>query len=152
MIIIGITLGVLAFLLIIVVLMGIKIVPQTKIYIVERVGSFKKTLKNGVNFIIPLLDKVVLRVSIKEKVMDFPAQEVITKDNVTMKIDTVVYLQITDPKLYTYGVERPMFAVENLTATTLRNLVGDLELDQTLTSRDSVNEKLRKILDDATDP
>lgn len=150
--ILGITLGVLAFLLLIVVLMGIKIVPQTKIYIVERVGSFKKTLTNGVNFIIPLLDKVVLRVSIKEKVMDFPAQEVITKDNVTMKIDTVVYLQITDPKLYTYGVERPMFAVENLTATTLRNLVGDLELDQTLTSRDSVNEKLRKILDDATDP
>lgn len=150
--ILGITLGVLAFLLLVVVLMGIKIVPQTKIYIVERVGSFKKTLTNGVNFIIPLLDKVVLRVSIKEKVMDFPAQEVITKDNVTMKIDTVVYLQITDPKLYTYGVERPMFAVENLTATTLRNLVGDLELDQTLTSRDSVNEKLRKILDDATDP
>jgi regulator of protease activity HflC (stomatin/prohibitin superfamily) len=130
---------------------GIKIVPQTKVLVVERLGSYKRVLKNGVNFIIPFIDRVVLRESLKERVMDFPAQDVITKDNVTMKIDTVVYMQITDAKLYAYGVERPIFAIENLTATTLRNLIGDLELDQTLTSRDSVNEQLRRTLDDATD-
>lgn len=149
-VIIGVTIAA-VFILIIILTAGIKIIPQTKVYVIERLGSYKKTLSNGVNFIIPFLDKVILRESLKERVMDFPAQDVITKDNVTMKIDTVVYMQITDPKLYAYGVERPIFAIENLTATTLRNLVGDLELDETLTSRDSVNEKLRRILDDATD-
>ena len=139
------------FLLIIMLFAGLKIVPQTSVYIVERLGSYKKTLKNGVNWVIPFVDRVILRESLKERVLDFPAQDVITKDNVTMKIDTVVYMQITDPKLYAYGVEKPLFAVENLTATTLRNLIGDLELDQTLTSRDAVNEKLRAILDEATD-
>lgn len=139
------------FLLIIMLFAGLKIVPQTSVYIVERLGSYKKTLKNGVNWVVPFIDRVILRESLKERVLDFPAQDVITKDNVTMKIDTVVYMQITDPKLYAYGVEKPLFAVENLTATTLRNLIGDLELDQTLTSRDAVNEKLRAILDEATD-
>ncbi len=137
--------------LIILLVMGIKIIPQTEVYVVERLGSYRKTLKNGVNFIVPFIDKVTLRETLKEKVLDFPAQDVITKDNVTMKIDTVVYMQITDPKLYAFGVLNPMSAVENLTATTLRNLIGDLELDQTLTSRDTINEKLRAILDDATD-
>lgn len=143
--------GIIAFFIVILLATGLKIVPQTSVYIVERLGSYKKTLKNGVNWIIPLLDRVILKESLKERVLDFPAQDVITKDNVTMKIDTVVYLQITDPKLYAYGVEKPLFAVENLTATTLRNLIGDLELDQTLTSRDEVNERLRAILDEATD-
>lgn len=143
--------GIIAFFIVILLATGLKIVPQTSVYIVERLGSYKKTLKNGVNWIIPLLDRVILKESLKERVLDFPAQDVITKDNVTMKIDTVVYMQITDPKLYAYGVEKPLFAVENLTATTLRNLIGDLELDQTLTSRDAVNERLRAILDEATD-
>ncbi len=152
MLIVGILLGVLTLIIIILLMSGIKIVPQTSVYIIERLGSYKRTLKNGINFIIPFIDRVIQRETIKERVLDFPAQDVITKDNVTMKIDTVVYMQITDPKLYAYGVEKPLFAVENLTATTLRNLIGDLELDQTLTSRDSVNEKLRTILDSATDP
>ena len=151
--IIGISVGGAILILIVILLVfGIRIVPQTSVYVVERLGSYKKTMSNGINFIIPFIDRVVLKETIKERVLDFPAQDVITKDNVTMKIDTVVYMQITDPKLYAYGVEKPIFAIENLTATTLRNLVGDLELDQTLTSRDSVNEKLRAILDDATDP
>ncbi len=151
--IIGIAVGGAILILIVILLVfGIRIVPQTSVYVVERLGSYKKTMTNGINFIIPFVDRVVLKETIKERVLDFPAQDVITKDNVTMKIDTVVYMQITDPKLYAYGVEKPIFAIENLTATTLRNLVGDLELDQTLTSRDSVNEKLRAILDDATDP
>jgi len=151
--IIGLAIGGILFVLAIVtIFVGIRVVPQTSVYVVERLGSYKKTLKNGINFIIPFVDRIVLKETLKERVLDFPAQDVITKDNVTMKIDTVVYMQVTDPKLYAYGVERPIFAIENLTATTLRNLVGDLELDQTLTSRDSVNEKLRSILDDATDP
>ena len=144
--------SILVILVIILLIAMIKIVPQTDVYVVERLGSFNKILKNGINFLVPFIDRVVLKETLKERVLDFPKQDVITKDNVTMKIDTVVYMQITDPKLYAYGVEKPLFAVENLTATTLRNLVGDLELDQTLTSRDSVNEKLRRILDDATDP
>ncbi|TCG11555.1 SPFH domain-containing protein [Mycoplasma todarodis] len=148
---IGIVIGVLVLLVLIFVAMGVKIVPQTHVYVVERLGSFKRTLKNGVTWVFPILDRIVLKETLKERVLDFPAQDVITKDNVTMKIDTVVYMQITDPKLYAYGVENPVGAVENLTATTLRNLIGDLELDQTLTSRDTINEKLRAILDDATD-
>lgn len=151
MLILYIALGVLVLLIILILIAGIKIVSQTNVYIVERLGTYRKTLSNGVHFIIPLFERIVLKESIKEKVLDFPAQDVITKDNVTMKIDTVVYLQIIDPKLYAYGVEKPLFAVENLTATTLRNLIGDLELDQSLTSRDSINEKLRVLLDDATD-
>ena len=143
--------GILAVLLIIFLVSGIKIVSQTDVYVIERLGTFKRILKNGVNFKIPFIDRVSLKETLKERVLDFPAQDVITKDNVTMKIDTVVYMQITDPKLFAYGVDRPLIAVENLTATTLRNLVGDLELDQTLTSRESVNEKLRFILDEATD-
>ncbi|NQZ29311.1 MAG: SPFH/Band 7/PHB domain protein [Mycoplasmatales bacterium] len=150
-IIIGIIVGILVLLVLVFIATGIKIVPQTHVYVVERLGSFKKTLKNGVTWIFPLIDRIVLKETLKERVLDFPAQDVITKDNVTMKIDTVVYMQITDPKLYAYGVENPVGAVENLTATTLRNLIGDLELDQTLTSRDTINEKLRAILDDATD-
>ena len=146
-----IVVAVLVALLLVFIFAGVKIIPQTKVYVVERLGSFNKLLKNGVNFIIPFIDRVILKESLKERVMDFPAQDVITKDNVTMKIDTVVYMQITDAKLYAYGVEKPIFAIENLTATTLRNLIGELELDQTLTSRDSVNEKLRVILDEATD-
>lgn len=143
------TIAVIAILVILI--SSIKIIPQTHVYIIERLGTYKKTLKNGVNFIIPFFDRIVIKESIKEKVLDFPAQDVITKDNVTMKIDTVVYLQIIDPKLYAYGVDRPLNAVENLTATTLRNLIGDLELDESLTSRDTINEKLRALLDDATD-
>ena len=121
---------VLVVLLVVFIFAGVKIIPQTKVYVVERLGSFNKLLKNGVNFIIPFIDRVILKESLKERVMDFPAQDVITKDNVTMKIDTVVYMQITDAKLYAYGVEKPIFAIENLTATTLRNLIGELELDE----------------------
>ncbi|MBQ5332592.1 MAG: peptidase, partial [Oscillospiraceae bacterium] len=131
---------------------GIKIVPQAQVYVVERLGTFKGALHTGPHYVIPIFDKVVKKVSIKEQVVDFKPQPVITKDNVTMQIDTVVYFQITDPKLYAYGVEQPMAAMETLTATTLRNIIGDLELDQTLTSRDVVNTKMRAILDEATDP
>ena len=130
----------------------VKIVPQAKSYVIERLGSYYQTLSNGLHFIIPFIDRVASIVSLKEIVKDFAPQPVITKDNVTMQIDTVVYFQITDPKLYTYGVENPINAIENLTATTLRNLIGDLELDQTLTSRDIINSKMRSILDEATDP
>ncbi len=130
----------------------VKIVPQAKSYVVERLGSYYQTLPNGLHFIIPFIDRVASIVSLKEIVKDFATQPVITKDNVTMQIDTVVYFQITDPKLYTYGVENPINAIENLTATTLRNLIGELELDQTLTSRDIINTKMRSILDEATDP
>ena len=130
----------------------VKIVPQAKSYVVERLGSYYQTLSNGLHFIIPFIDRVSSIVSLKEIVKDFAPQPVITKDNVTMQIDTVVYFQITDPKLYTYGVENPINAIENLTATTLRNLIGELELDQTLTSRDIINSKMRSILDEATDP
>ena len=134
------------------VLPNIKIVPQAKRYVVERLGSYYTTWENGLHFKVPFIDRIANVVSIKEQVLDFAPQPVITKDNVTMQIDTVVYLQVTDAKLYTYGVERPISAIETLTATTLRNLIGELELDQTLTSRDIINSKMRVILDEATDP
>ncbi len=131
---------------------NVKIVPQAKTYVIERVGSYYTTWKNGLHFKLPFLDRVANQVVLKEIVKDFDPQPVITKDNVTMQIDTVVYFQITDAKLYTYGVENPISAIENLTATTLRNIIGELELDQTLTSRDIINSKMRSILDEATDP
>ncbi|MBR6690494.1 MAG: SPFH/Band 7/PHB domain protein [Bacilli bacterium] len=134
------------------VIPNIKIVPQAKAYVVERIGSYFETWGNGLHVKIPFLDRVANQVTLKEIVKDFAPQPVITKDNVTMQIDTVVYFQITDPKLYTYGVENPINAIENLTATTLRNIIGELELDQTLTSRDIINAKMRSILDEATDP
>lgn len=140
---------ILAFVLII---PNIKVVPQAKVYVIERLGSYYKTWHNGLHVKIPFVDRVSNVVTLKEIVKDFPPQPVITKDNVTMQIDTVVYFQITDAKLYTYGVEQPISAIENLTATTLRNLIGELELDQTLTSRDIINTKMRSILDEATDP
>jgi len=136
----------------IIVIPNIKIVPQAKAYVVERVGSYFQTWGNGLHIKIPFLDRVANQVTLKEIVKDFAPQPVITKDNVTMQIDTVVYFQITDPKLYTYGVENPISAIENLTATTLRNIIGELELDETLTSRDLINSKMRSILDEATDP
>ena len=131
---------------------NIKIVPQAKAYVVERIGSYFETWGNGLHIKIPFLDRIANQVTLKEIVKDFAPQPVITKDNVTMQIDTVVYFQITDPKLYTYGVENPINAIENLTATTLRNIIGELELDETLTSRDIINAKMRSILDEATDP
>ena len=136
----------------ILVLPNIKVVPQAKAYVVERIGSYYTTWGNGLHVKIPFLDRIANRVTLKEIVKDFPPQPVITKDNVTMQIDTVVYFQITDPKLYTYGVVDPIAAIETLTATTLRNIIGELELDQTLTSRDIINTKMRSILDEATDP
>ena len=136
----------------ILILPNVKIVPQAKSYVIERLGSYFQTWQNGLHFKIPFIDKVSNQVSLKEIVKDFAPQPVITKDNVTMQIDTVVYFQITDPKLYTYGVENPISAIENLTATTLRNIIGELELDETLTSRDLINSKMRSILDEATDP
>ena len=129
----------------------VQIVPQAKAYVVERLGAYRATWSVGIHFKIPVIDRVAKKVSLKEQVVDFPPQPVITKDNVTMQIDTIVYFQIIDPKLYTYGVEVPMAAIENLTATTLRNIIGDLELDQTLTSRDHINGRMRIILDEATD-
>ncbi len=137
---------------IILIISNIRIVPQAQAYVVERLGAYHKTWEVGLNVKIPFIDKIEKKVTLKEQVVDFQPQPVITKDNVTMQIDTVVYFQITDPKLYTYGVDYPMSAIENLTATTLRNIVGDLELDQTLTSRDTVNTTMRSILDEATDP
>jgi regulator of protease activity HflC (stomatin/prohibitin superfamily) len=134
------------------IIKNIRIVPQSKAFIIERLGTFAATWQTGLHVKLPFLDRVANQVSLKEQVMDFPPQPVITKDNVTMKIDTVVYLQITDPKLYTYGVENPMLAIENLAATTLRNIIGELDLDATLTSRDVINTKMRSILDEATDP
>ena len=131
---------------------NIRIVPQAQAYVVERLGAYKETWQVGLHFKIPLIDRVARRVSLKEKVIDFDPQPVITKDNVTMEIDTVVYYQITDPKLYAYGVESPLAAIENLTATTLRNIIGDLELDESLTSREHTNSKIRIVLDEATDP
>lgn len=136
----------------ILVIPNVKIVPQAMTYVVERLGSYHSTWKNGLHFKIPFVDRISNKVTVKEIVKDFAPQPVITKDNVTMQIDTVVYFQITDSKLYTYGVEHPINAIENLTATTLRNIIGDLELDQTLTSRDIINSKMRSILDEATDP
>ncbi|RKD24929.1 Regulator of protease activity HflC, stomatin/prohibitin superfamily [Caminicella sporogenes DSM 14501] len=134
------------------VVSNIRIVPQAHAYVIERLGAYQATWDVGLHVKIPLIDRVAKKVSLKERVVDFPPQPVITKDNVTMQIDTVVYFQITDPKLYTYGVDNPIAAIENLTATTLRNIIGELELDETLTSRDIINTKMRSILDEATDP
>ena len=139
-------------LLFFIVIKNIYVVQQSRAYVIERLGAFQAVHGVGIHFKIPFLDRVARKVSLKEQVLDYPPQPVITKDNVTMQIDTVVYFQITDPKLYAYGVEQPMAAMETLTATTLRNIIGDLELDQTLTSRDVVNTKMRAILDEATDP
>ena len=138
-------------LIIIIVISNIKIVPQAHAYVVERLGAYNATWSTGLHLKIPVIDRIAKKISLKEPVADFPPQPVITKDNVTMQIDTVIYLQVTDPKLYTYGVDNPIRAIENLTATTLRNIIGDLELDQTLTSRDIINSKMRAILDEATD-
>ncbi len=138
--------------LLIIVISNIAVVQQSRAYVIERLGAFQAVWGVGLHFKIPFIDRIARRVSLKEQVLDYPPQPVITKDNVTMQIDTVVYFQITDPKLYTYGVEQPMNAMETLTATTLRNIIGDLELDQTLTSRDIINTKMRAILDEATDP
>ena len=138
--------------IVVLVLPNIRVVPQAKSYVIERLGSYFTTWSNGLHVKIPFIDRVSNQVTLKEIVKDFAPQPVITKDNVTMQIDTVVYFQITDPKLYTYGVENPINAIENLTATTLRNIIGELELDQTLTSRDIINSKMRSILDEATDP
>ena len=139
-------------LVVVIIIPCVKIVPQAASYVVERIGSYHETWKNGLHFKLPFIDRISNKVSLKEIVKDFAPQPVITKDNVTMQIDTVVYFQITDPKLYTYGVENPINAIENLTATTLRNIIGELELDETLTSRDIINSKMRAILDEATDP
>ena len=136
----------------IIIISNIQVVQQSRAYVIERLGAFNKVWSVGIHFKAPFIDRVARRVSLKEQVLDYPPQPVITKDNVTMQIDTVVYFSITDPKLYTYGVEQPMAAMETLTATTLRNIIGDLELDQTLTSRDIINTKMRAILDEATDP
>ena len=137
---------------IILIVKNIHVVQQSRAYVIERLGAFQAIWGVGLHFMIPFLDRIARRVSLKEQVLDYPPQPVITKDNVTMQIDTVVYFQITDPKLYAYGVEQPMAAMETLTATTLRNIIGDLELDETLTSRDIINTKMRAILDEATDP
>ena len=150
-----ITFVVLAIVILIIIALlvtNIRIAPQAQAFVVERLGAYKETWQVGLHFKIPLIDRVARRVSLKEKVIDFDPQPVITKDNVTMEIDTVVYYQITDPKLYAYGVESPMAAIENLTATTLRNIIGDLELDESLTSRELINSKIRIVLDEATDP
>ena len=143
---------VLIVLVLLVLATSIKIVQQSKAYVIERLGAFQAVWGVGIHFKIPFIERVAKIVSLKEQVVDFAPQPVITKDNVTMQIDTVIYFQITDPKLYTYGVEHPMSAIENLTATTLRNIIGDLELDQSLTSRDHINSQMRSILDEATDP
>ena len=144
--------AVLFLLLLLVLVTNIFVVQQSRAYVIERLGAFHAVQGVGLHIKVPFLDRIARRVSLKEQVLDYPPQPVITKDNVTMQIDTVVYFQITDPKLYTYGVEQPMAAMETLTATTLRNIIGDLELDQCLTSRDIINSKMRSILDEATDP
>ncbi|MGM9665232.1 MAG: SPFH domain-containing protein [Eubacteriales bacterium] len=138
--------------LVIVIIANIKIVPQSRAFVIERLGAYHCTWETGIHVVIPVFERIAKQVSLKEQVADFPPQPVITKDNVTMQIDTVVFFQITDPKLYAYGVENPIAAIENLTATTLRNIIGELELDHTLTSRDTINAKIRSILDEATDP
>ena len=149
---IGFIVGVVLVLFVILILISnIKVVPQAHAYVLERLGAYHVTWNTGLHFKVPFIDKVSRKVSLKEQVIDFPPQPVITKDNVTMQIDTVIYFQITDPKLYAYGVERPLSAIENLAATTLRNIIGDLELDHTLTSRDTINTQIRTILDEATD-
>lgn len=136
----------------IIIVRNVRIVPQAHAFVIERLGAYSTTWHTGLHFKIPFIEAVTKQISLKEQVLDFPPQPVITKDNVTMQIDTVLYFEITDPKLYTYGVENPLNAIENLTATTLRNIIGDLELDQTLTSRDVINSEMRVILDEATDP
>ena len=151
--IIGLILIIIVLIIIVsVIAFAIRIVPQSKAYVVERIGAYNRTCSVGLHILVPFLDRVANKVSLKEQVVDFAPQPVITKDNVTMQIDTVVYYQITDPRLFTYGVDRPINAIENLTATTLRNIIGDLELDETLTSRDIINSRMRSILDEATDP
>ena len=147
-----IAIAALAVIVLLIIVSNIHIVQQSRAYVIERLGAFSKVWQVGIHVKVPFIERVAKKVSLKEQVLDYPPQPVITKDNVTMQIDTVVYYQITDPKLYTYGVERPMMAMETLTATTLRNIIGDLELDQTLTSRDVINTKMRAILDEATDP
>ena len=147
-----IVLLIIVILALVIIISNIAVVQQSRAYVVERLGAFHSVWGVGMHFKVPFIDRVARKVSLKEQVLDYPPQPVITKDNVTMQIDTVVYFQITDPKLYCYGVEQPMMAMETLTATTLRNIIGDLELDQTLTSRDVVNTKMRSILDEATDP
>ena len=150
---VGLILTALLVLVIVIVIFNtIKIVPQSYAYVVERLGAYNHTMNVGLHIMVPFIDRISNRVSLKEQVMDFKPQPVITKDNVTMQIDTVVYFQITDPKLFTYGVVRPINAIETLTATTLRNIIGELELDETLTSRDIINSRMRSILDEATDP
>ena len=136
----------------IIIFKAVRIVPESKVYVIETLGKYSKSLEAGLTFINPFFDNVARVVSLKEQVVDFPPQPVITKDNATMQIDTIVYFQITDPKLYTYGIERPVSAIENLTATTLRNIIGDMTVDETLTSRDTINTKMRTELDEATDP
>ena len=148
----GFIIGAVIVVLLIIIIKNIAVVQQSRAFVIERLGAFHSIWGVGLHFKIPFIDRIARRVSLKEQVLDYPPQPVITKDNVTMQIDTVVYFQITDPKLYTYGVEQPMAAMETLTATTLRNIIGDLELDQTLTSRDIINTKMRAILDEATDP
>ncbi len=148
----GFILILLALFLILIVVLNIKIVPQSKAYVIERLGTYSATWQTGLHIKIPFIERIAKQVSLKEQIVDFPPQPVITKDNVTMQIDTVVFFQITDPKLFAYGVERPLSAIENLTATTLRNIIGEMELDHTLTSRDIINAKIRGILDEATDP
>ena len=143
--------AIIIFIVVVIIISGIKIVPQAQVYVVERLGAFSGALHTGPHYVIPIIDKVVKKVSIKEQVVDFKPQPVITKDNVTMQIDTVVFFTVTDAKLYTYGVERPLSAIENLSATTLRNIIGEMELDATLTSRDVINTKITAILDQATD-
>ena len=138
--------------IIVIIAAGVKIIPQSRAYVVERLGAYDRTMETGLHYKVPIIDRIANIVILKETVKDFAPQPVITKDNVTMQIDTVVYYQITDPKLYTYGVDNPISAIENLTATTLRNIIGELELDETLTSRDLINSKMRSILDEATDP
>ena len=143
---------ILVVLVLVIIVSNVKIVPQAKAYVVERLGAYQDTWSVGLHLKVPFIDRIARRINLKEQVADFPPQSVITKDNVTMRIDTVIFFQITDPKLYAYGVENPMVAIENLTATTLRNIIGDLELDQTLTSRETINTKMRAALDIATDP
>lgn len=146
-----IILAIVLVIILLIIICNIKVVSQSNAFVIERLGAYSNTWRQGLHVKIPILDRIAQKVSLKEQVVDFPPQPVITKDNVTMQIDTVVYFQITDPKLYAYGVENPIFAIENLTATTLRNIIGDLELDHTLTSRDDINERIRVILDEATD-
>ena len=146
----GVAIGIVIILVLIIP--NIKIVPQATTFIIERLGTYRTTWETGFHMKVPFIDRVAKKISLKEKVADFAPQAVITKDNVTMQIDTVLFYQIVDPKLYTYGIERPIVAIENLSATTLRNIIGDLELDQTLTSRDIINTRMREILDEATDP